>query len=164
MGWKVVTIIGAHVRGGPRSQPTGWGQSKKTLSTVDGPLLCVVTKAYHLHVFLSLANLNIEKSLKYSNKRLENLNWVLERRVQCARREPRLTDRKTEPSTPSCPSAPERTNTNRSLNMQTEKDVKEPNSAPTRGIQCAQSACREPRLTDSKSYFDLIMFCLSVFL
>ncbi len=62
-----------------------------------------------------------------------------------ALREPRLTDRKTEPSSPSCPPAPERTNTNRSLNMQTEKDVKEPNSAPTRGIQCTQSACRETR-------------------
>ncbi len=39
---------------------------KKTIRTVDGPLLHVVTKAYHLHVFLSLANLNIQNSLKHS--------------------------------------------------------------------------------------------------
>ncbi len=40
------------------------------IRTVDGPLLSVITKAYHLHVFLSLANLNIQKSLKHSNTRL----------------------------------------------------------------------------------------------
>ncbi len=53
--------------GGLRSQPTGRGQPKKTFRTVDGPLLHVVTKDYHLHVFLSLSNLNIKKSLKHSN-------------------------------------------------------------------------------------------------
>ncbi len=54
---------------GLQSQPIGWGQPKKMLRTVDGPLLRVVTKAYHLHMFLSLANLNIQKSLKHSNTR-----------------------------------------------------------------------------------------------
>ncbi len=70
-------------------------------------------------VFLSLANLNIQKSLKHSNTS------------------------NTEPSSPSGPPAPERTNTNRSLNMQTEKGVKEPNSAPARGVLCAQGARRD---------------------
>ncbi len=110
------------------------------LRTVDGPLLRVVTKAYHLHVFFSLANLNIQKSLKHSN------NWVLARHVRCARRETRLTDSKTEPSSPSRHPASERTNTNRSLNMQTEKDVKEPNLAPACGVLCAQGTRRETRL------------------
>ncbi len=32
--------------------------------TVDDEPLCVVTKAYHLRVFLSLANLNIQKEFK----------------------------------------------------------------------------------------------------
>ncbi len=61
---------GPRLRGGPRrSQLTGWGQPKNTLRTADGPLLRVVTKAYHLHMFLSLANLNIQKSLKHSDTR-----------------------------------------------------------------------------------------------
>ncbi len=52
---------GPQLRGPPRrSQPPDRGQPKKTLRT-DGPLLRVVTKAYHLHLFLSLANLNIQK-------------------------------------------------------------------------------------------------------
>ncbi len=109
LGWNVVTIIGAHGWGGVHwlSQPTGWGQPKKTLRTVDGPLLCIVTKAYHLHVFLSLGNLNIQKSLKHSNKRCEKFKWVLASRVLCTRRGPHLTDSKTEPSSPSLPPAPE---------------------------------------------------------
>ncbi len=37
--------------------------------SVDGPLLCVITKAYHLNVFLSLANLNIQEIVKHSNSR-----------------------------------------------------------------------------------------------
>ncbi len=49
---------------------------------------------------------------------------------------------KTEPSSPSRHPASERTNTNRSLNMQTEKDVKEPNSAPVRGVLCAQGVSK----------------------
>ncbi len=49
-----------------RSQLTCWGQPKKTVRTVDGPLLCVVKKTYHLHMFLNHANL---KSLKHSNAR-----------------------------------------------------------------------------------------------
>ncbi len=52
---------GPQLRGPPRrSQPPDRGQPKKTLRT-DGPLLRIVTKAYHLHLFLSLANLNIKK-------------------------------------------------------------------------------------------------------
>ncbi len=57
---------------GPRQgggQLTGRGQPKKMHRTVDGPLLRVVTKANHWHVFLSLANLNIQKILKHSNIR-----------------------------------------------------------------------------------------------
>ncbi len=70
VGWKVVTIIRANGWGGPRrSQPTGWGQLNRRLRTVDRPLLRVVMKAYHLHMFLSLGNLNIQKSLKHSNTR-----------------------------------------------------------------------------------------------
>ncbi len=51
------------------------------------------------------------------------LNSLLARRVRCSCREPRLTVSKTEPNSPSRPPAPERTNTNRSLNMKTEKNV-----------------------------------------
>ncbi len=83
-----------------------------------------LTIAYHLHVFLSLANSNIQKSLKHSNTRCRKAEPST-----CApclvhtRREPRLTDSKTEPSSPSPPPASERTNTNCSLNMQTEKKM-----------------------------------------
>ncbi len=51
----------------------------------------------------------------------------------------RLTDSKTEPISPSRHPASERTNTNHRLNMQTEKYVKESNSAPARG-EASQSA------------------------
>ncbi len=67
VGWKVVTILGVHGWGGPAGDLNR--QPKKTLRTVDGPLLRFIKKAYHLHVFLSLANLNIQKSLKHSNTR-----------------------------------------------------------------------------------------------
>ncbi len=102
-------------------------------------------RAYHLHVFFSLANLNIQKSLKHSSTRRgkAELSGLLACRVQCTRRELCLTDSKTERSSPSHHPASERTNSNRSLNKQTEKDVKEPNSAPTRGVLCAQGARRE---------------------
>ncbi len=63
-----------------------------------------------------------------------------------AHAELRITDSNTEPSSPSRPPAPERTNTNHSLNMQTEKDVKEPNSAPAHGVLYVQGARRETRL------------------
>ncbi len=62
-------------------------------------MLRVVTKADHLHVFLSLANLNIQKSLKHSNTRRGY--------AQLSTRG--LTDSKTEPSSPLRPPAPERT-------------------------------------------------------
>ncbi len=81
------------------------GQPKKMLRTVDGPLLHIVTKAYQFHVFLSLANVYIQKSLKHSNTRLGKAQ--LAHRVQCTRREPRLMDSNTEPSSPSRPPAPE---------------------------------------------------------
>ncbi len=123
VGWKVVTIIGAHSWG---------GGSKKTLRTVDGPLLCVFTKAYYLQVFLSLANLNIQKSLKHSNTRRGKAQ--LSARAPCSvlmqrAASHRQQDRTELYFTSSCTWM---TNTNHSLNMQTEKDVKEPNSAPTR--------------------------------
>ncbi len=54
--------------GGPPG--TGWGQPKKKFRTVDGPLLHVVMKAYNLHLFFSLDNLNNQKILKHSNTRL----------------------------------------------------------------------------------------------
>ncbi len=94
------------------------------LRTVDGPLLRVLTKPYY-HVFLSLANLNIQKILKHSNTRRRKAepSSLLVRRVWCTRREPRLTDNHTEPSSPR-PPAPERTNTNCCLKMQTEKICK----------------------------------------
>ncbi len=75
----------------------------RTLRTVEGPLLLVVTKAYHLHVFLSLANLNIQKSLKHSNTRRGKAELNTRAPCRCARREPRLTDSNTEPSSPSPP-------------------------------------------------------------
>ncbi len=57
------------------------------------------------------ANLNIQKSLKHLTQDTEKLNRVLERCVRCTHREPRLTDSKTESSSPSRPPAPEQTNT-----------------------------------------------------
>ncbi len=62
----------------------------------------------------------------------------------------RLTNSNTEPSSPSPASAPERTNINRSWNMQTEKSVIVPNSAPARCVLCAQGARREMRLKTLK--------------
>ncbi len=59
------------LRGGPqRSQPTE-ASLKRRWGQLTGHC-CVssrVTTAYHLHVFFSLATLNIQKSLKHSNKR-----------------------------------------------------------------------------------------------
>ncbi len=126
---------------GLQSQPIGWGQPKKMLRTVDGPLLRVVTKAYHLHMFLSLANLNIQKSLKHSNTDARKNSTEYSRTVFSAHAESRVSQTATpNRASPSPPPAPERTSTNRSLNMQTEKDVKEPNSASKRGVLCAQGA------------------------
>ncbi len=63
---------GPRLKGAPpqRFQLSGQCQPKKSLRTVDGPLLRVVTKAcqlliYQLHMFLTLANLNIKNSLKH---------------------------------------------------------------------------------------------------
>ncbi len=80
--------------------------------------------------------------LKHSNTRRgkTQLSRLL---ALCLVRTQRAADRQTEPSSPLRPPAPEWTNTNRSLNMQTEKYVKEPNSAPARGVLCAQGARRE---------------------
>ncbi len=72
------------------------------------------------------------------------------RRVWCTRRESRLTDSKTEPSSPSRHPASERTNTKCRLNLQTEKDVKEPNLAPARGVICAFV----PKFASSRSCTD----------
>ncbi len=86
---------------------------------------------------LSLASLNIQKSLKHSNTRRRKALMgyrLLVRSFWCTRREPRLTDSNPEPSSPLPSPASERTNTNCSLNMQTEKDVKEPNSANMCGV------------------------------
>ncbi len=124
VGWKVVTIIGAQGWAGAPGDLNRLAKAKKkTIRTVAARR----HESLSFTVFLSLANLNIQKSLKHSKTSTEKLNWVLARRVRCARREPRLTDSNTEPSSPSHPHASERTNSNRSLNMKTEKDVKEPN-------------------------------------
>ncbi len=64
---------------------------------------------------------------------------------------PRLTDSKTEPSSPSRPPAPEQTNTNGSLNMQTKKDVKEPNSAHRARAETCVSKCFDTEFTSSCS-------------
>ncbi len=142
MGWKVVTIIGAY---GWQGSPGDLIRPKKKLRTVDGPLLRVVTTAYHLHVFLSPANLNIQKSLKHSNKRRGKAE--MSTHELCSVRTQRASHRQQdEPSSPSRPPEPERANTNCDLNMQTEKYMKEPNSAPARGVLWAQVACRETRL------------------
>ncbi len=132
MGWKVVTIIGAHGWGGGprRSQPNGWGQPKKTVRTVDGPLLHIVTKAYQLHVFLSLANLNIQKSLKHSNTRSGKAQLST-----CA------VFGATEPSSPSRHPASERS-TNRSLTCKQKKMWKSPIQHP-RAVFCAHRAHAE---------------------
>ncbi len=131
VGWKVVMIIGAHSWEGP----TGWGQPKKSSGQLTGHC-CASSRKLIICTCLSLANLNIQKSLKHSNKRRGKAQ--MSTRTSCS-------DSKTEPSSPSRPPAPERSNTNRSLNMQTEKDVWEPNSAPAR-VFCRHRARRETRL------------------
>ncbi len=129
------------LRGGPRrSQPTE-ASLKRRWGQLTGHC-CVssrVTTAYHLHVFFQPCHFKHSKEFKaFKQKMRKKLNWVHVRRVWCTRREPRLTDRNTELSFASS----ERTNTIPSLNMQTEKDVKEPNSAPARHEQrdASQSA------------------------
>ncbi len=75
VGRKVVMIIGAHGWGGGAqwSQTTGLGQPKKTLRTVDGPLLSVVTKAYNLQVFLSPCQFKHSKEFKaFKHKTLKS--------------------------------------------------------------------------------------------
>ncbi len=132
---------GPRLRGGPPAiSTTGWGQPKKTLRTVDGPLLYIVTTAYYLRVFQP-CQFKHSKKLKAFKQDSEKLNWVLARRVRCVRREPRLTDSKTEPSSPSRHPATKRTNTKSKLKKcKQKKYVKEPNSAPTRGVLCTQRA------------------------
>ncbi len=128
MGWKVVTIIEAH----------GWEGG--AIST-DWPMPAYESLSFG-HVFKPCQFKHSKECKTFKQKKQKSwieysfeLNWVL-----CTRREPRLTDSNTEPSSPLPPPAPERTNTNRSLNIQTEKDAKEPNSAPVRGVLCAQDA------------------------
>ncbi len=139
VGWKVVTNIGAH-----GSQPSGWGQCKKTLRTVDGPLLCIVTKAYQLHVFLSLANLNIQKSLKHSNTRRGKAE--LSTHAPCSVHTQRASHGPQHRTELSFASFCTWTKYKSQFYMQTEKDVKEPNSAPVRSVLCAQGVRRETRL------------------
>ncbi len=63
------------LKGDPRRfQPTGRDQPKKMLRIFDGPLLCIVMKAYQLHLFLSLANLNIYDSWSIQTQEAEKLN------------------------------------------------------------------------------------------
>ncbi len=67
-------IIRAHGCWGPPSIVTGClGSAWKMLGTVDAlpdqSLLRVVTKVYHLHVFLNLASLNLQAILKHSSSR-----------------------------------------------------------------------------------------------
>ncbi len=68
------------------------------------------------------------------------MSRLLAQSVRCTWREPRITDSNAEPGSPSRPPEPERTNTNNSLNMQTEKYVRQSNSEPARGVLCAQDA------------------------
>ncbi len=85
---------------------------------------------------LSLASLTFKefKAFKHKTQKSSNEYRLLVRSFWCTRREPRLTDSNPEPSSPLPSPASERTNTNCSLNMQTEKDVKEPNSANMCGV------------------------------
>ncbi len=53
---------------------TAWWPAWKTFGTVDGfiispigPLLCVITKGYHLHMFICLANLKVWLFLTHSS-------------------------------------------------------------------------------------------------
>ncbi len=137
---------GDDYKGPLRSKPTGWGQPKKTLRTVDGPLLHVIMTTYNFHMFFSLVNLNIQKILKHSNTRLGKAQ--LSTRAPCSVRTQRVSQR----------ARPNRALLrviqqlneqiqNRSLKMQTEKYVKEPNSAPARGVLCAQRAHEERRVS-----------------
>ncbi len=61
-------MIGAHGWGGGGPISTDWLRPAWNDTQNRWPLLSVVTKAFHLHVFLSLANWNIQKNLKHSNK------------------------------------------------------------------------------------------------
>ncbi len=128
MGWKEVTIIGAH------SDLTGWGQPKK--EDQDSWRATAASRHESLIITPVFKPCQFKNSIEFKTfKHKTRKSWTeYSRTVFGAHAESRLTDSKTEPSCPSRPPAPERTNTNRSLNMQTEKDVKEPNSAPARGV------------------------------
>ncbi len=131
---------GARVRGRPRgSQLTGWGQPKKTLRTGDWPLLCVVTKAYHLQVFFSLANLKILKSLKHSNKRRGKAQLIT--RAPCSVHTQRATSHGQQERTElSFASSCAWTNkyTSQFKHANRKKDAKESTSAHVCGVLCAQ--------------------------
>ncbi len=125
MGWKVVTIIGAH----------GWGQPKKTLRTVDGPVPRIV-------IVIRLANLNIQKSLKHSNTRRGKAQ--LSTRAPCSVRTQKAASHRQQDWTElSFASSCTWTNKYKLQFKQTEKDVKESNSAPAHSVLCTQGARRE---------------------
>ncbi len=103
-GLKVVTIIGAHGWG---SQPTGWGQPKKMLGRWRAT-------AARRHESLSFACVFQPCPFKHSKefKAFKHKTWKSPNEyschVRCTRREPRLTDSNTEPSSPSRQSTSQR--------------------------------------------------------
>ncbi len=123
MGGKVVTIIEAHGWGGGgvvRSQPTGRKRRSGQLTSHESLSFARVFKPCQFKHSKECKAFKQKKWKSWIEYSFE-LNWV-----PCTRREPRLTDSNTEPSSPLPPPAPERTNTNRSLNIQTEKMWKSP--------------------------------------
>ncbi len=111
-----------------RAPPPRRSQSKKTLRTVNGQ---------HLQVFLSLANLNIQKSLRHSNTRRGKAQVCT-----CAMFGAHAESRVSQTARPN--RALLHLNKQISLNMQTEKDVSP--IQHQRGVLCAQGPCGETRL------------------
>ncbi len=109
------------------------------IRTVDGPLLNVVTKAYHLHVFLSLSSLNIQTSLKHSNTRLRKAQ--MSTRAPCSVCTQRATSHRQQDRTElsSCI----RTNKYKSQFKHAHRKKCESTQISTRGVLCTQRSRRD---------------------
>ncbi len=142
MGWKVVTILGSHGWGGaPRRSQPNEASLKRRSGQLTGHCCVSVTS----HDSLSFARVFQPCHFKHSKefkafKQKMRKSWT---EYMCTMFGAHAESRVSRTETPSSPSRHlNETNTIPSLNMQTEKDVKEPNSAPAHHEQrdASQSA------------------------
>ncbi len=157
MGWKVVTIIGAH----------SWGVGPGNLNRLAEASLKWHSGQVNVRRHNSLSFAHVFKPCQFKDstefnafkqKTRKSTNDYLHA-VRPARRDLCLTDSKTEPSSPSHPPAPERTSTNRSSNKQTEKVVKEPNSALARALICGTHRAHTERHVSNRLNNEFASYC-----